>query len=229
MRVFAFLAVMVGLLVTASASAGTSNDAFTKGSGAVSTTDTQSTPIYRSVFDILGTDYGQFPVANSVAVTTTDESFTFNAKRSSQASSVDPTAGASGSMRLSYQASTTTTVSIDPAFAGICAGGFLYVPGGCPVPSSSTSPAQTATATADVTCLNVVQNHASIGGFVTKFQGNFTPMRGMLFNATDNTIAKQQPTQDRFAGSFASDVPYTCPPPGADAPITSGDVYVQQS
>ena len=44
-----------------------------------------------------------------------------------------------------------------------------------------------ATATADVTCLNVVQNQAAIGGHVVKFSGDFTPTRGLLFNATDNT------------------------------------------
>ena len=86
-----------------------------------------------------------------------------------------------------------------------------------------------ATATADVTCLDVDQNRAAIGGHVVKFSGDFTPTRGMLFNATDNTVARQQTAPDEFIGTFVNDVPETCPPPGADSPITSGDVYVDQS
>ena len=80
-----------------------------------------------------------------------------------------------------------------------------------------------------MTCLNVVQNRAAIGGHVVKFSGDFPPTRGMLFNATDNTVARQQPAPDEFMGTFVTDVPQTCPAPGADAPITSGDVYVKQS
>ena len=88
---------------------------------------------------------------------------------------------------------------------------------------------QQARATADVTCLNVVHNRAAIGGHVVKFIGNFTPTRGLLFNCTDNTIARQHVAPDQFLGIFVTDVPQTCPVPGADAPITSVDVYVQQS
>ena len=105
----------------------------------------------------------------------------------------------------------------------------FYVSGGCPALSGPSTVTEQATATADVTCLNVVQNRAAIGGHVVKFNGDFTPTRGLLFNATDNTVARQQTAPDRFRGTFVTDVPQTCPPPGADSPITSGDVYVDQS
>lgn len=129
-------------------------------------------------------------------------------------------------MKINYAATTTTVVT---SISSICNNSFFVVVGGCPVPSTTTAPTQTATATADVTCLNTVQNRATVGGHVTKFSGNFTPTRGLLFNGTDNTIAGQQVAPDQFARAFMTDVPVVCPPPSADHPITSGDVYVQQS
>jgi hypothetical protein len=133
-------------------------------------------------------------------------------------------------MKLAYKSTVTTTVVADAIYYDYCNNVYppFYVVGGCPAVGSSTTTKQ-ATATADVTCLNVVQNRAAIGGHVVKFNGDFTPTRGLLFNATDNTVARNQVAPDQFMGTFVTDVPPTCPAPGADSPITSGDVYVQQS
>lgn len=198
-----------------------------KGTGLTSYTNITSTPITAVVclsdfsFCFPGTQVG-----STILSTAVRESFSFDAKLGPQTSVTDPTNGAYGQMKIDYEATTTTTVSPNNS---ICNNPSFFVFGGCPVPSSTAAPTQTATATADVTCLNTVQNRATIGGHVTKFSGNFTPTRGLLFNATDNTIAGQQVAPDQFAGAFMTDVPVVCPPPSADHPITSGDIYVQQS
>jgi hypothetical protein len=223
--VFASLALGAGPAMAASHSG---PEALAKGDGAVTTSSTQSTPIFRELCSFLYGCLGQFEVAQQVNVTTTEESFDFSAKRGPKTTADDTTDGAFGTMKLTYRSSVTTSV-VAGAYYQFCNDGTFYAVPACP-PLSGPTPAgeQNATATADVTCLNVVQNHASIGGHVTKFSGDFTPTRGMLFNATDNTIAKQQTAPDEFLGTFVTDVPATCPAPGADAPITSGDVYVKQ-
>jgi hypothetical protein len=54
-------------------------------------------------------------------------------------------------------------------------------------------------------------------------------MRGLLFNVTDNTIAGLQPAPDQFSAAYLADAPQECPAPSADHPITSGDIFVDQS
>jgi hypothetical protein len=150
---------------------------------------------------------------------TTRERFSFSARQA------DPELGAlpepHGSMTVDFAFSRTVTVTVsDPA--GICN---IFVV--CPPPSSTTT-SQNATASANVTCLTVVNNRAVIGGRVTKFDGDFVPTRGLVFNATDNTIAKQQVAADQFAAAFAAEAPQVCPAPTADKPITAGGVTVEQ-
>jgi hypothetical protein len=241
MRYLAATAAAFALLAAGATAAFAGNhngpQALAKGTGSVtySTVDS-TTPINRSVCEfitIVGiticNPIGQLPVAQTVVTTAVVESFDFSARLGPNDTVTDPTSGAFGKMSLDYQATTTTATSLTGTGLAVCNSPTFQVAGGCPAPSSSTAPSQTAKATAEVTCLNVVQNRASIGGHVIKFSGNFTPTRGMLFNATDNTVARQQTAPDQFAGSFVSDVPNTCPPPSADAPITDGDIYVQQS
>ena len=205
-------------------------EALAKGDGEVSSTATQNQPITRQICDTSGFCYGEFPVVTRVTVTETEESFDFSARLGPKSSTLDPTSGAYGSMKLDYTSTVTTSVVADPTYHQFCnPGGFFYVPGGCPALSGPSTVTEQATATAEVTCLNVVQNRAAIGGHVVKFSGDFTPTRGLLFNATDNTIARQQVAPDEFLGTFVTDVPQTCPAPGADSPITSGDVYIKQS
>jgi hypothetical protein len=83
------------------------------------------------------------------------------------------------------------------AYGGNCLGYPADAPP-CPTPSHTALPAQNADVTAEVTCLQVVNNTAAVGGHVIKFTGNFTPTRGLLFNRVDNTVAGQQPAPDLF-------------------------------
>lgn len=150
---------------------------------------------------------------------TVRERFSFSARQG------DPELGQlpepHGSMTVDYALSRTVSFSVqDPG--GLC-GIFFF----CPPPSTTTT-SQAATASANVTCLTVVNNRAVIGGRVTKFEGDFVPTRGLVFNATDNTIAGQQVAPDGFAATFAPEAPQACPAPSADRPITSGDVTVEQ-
>jgi hypothetical protein len=200
-------------------------EALAKGSGALSaTTPPVNTPIIGTVCINIPFPFC-FPaqVGNTAVVTSTQESFDFSAKAGPQTlTPIDPTNGPFGTMQITLTSTTTTTVTADP----ICGSGSAT---GCPTPSTTTSPPQSATATAEVTCLNVVNNTAAIGGHVTKFSGNFPPTRGLLFNAVDNTVARQQVGPDLFDGTFVADAPQVCPAPSGGHPITSGDVYVQQS
>jgi hypothetical protein len=181
-----------------------------------------STPIIGCVFEFLGTCVAFGPVGQTTTTTSTVEQFDFDAKAGPQTlTPVDPTNGPYGHMHLSYQ----QTGSVDVIPFGNCIP--LGLP--CPVPSHTVLPAQNADVTADVTCLQVVNNTAAIGGHVTKFTGNFTPTRGILFNGTDNTVAGQQTAPDVFDGAFVADAPQVCPAPSGGHPITSGDVYVDQS
>ncbi len=225
----AFMVLGTGL-APAQAARHSGPESLAKGDGAVTSTSTGTpTPVYRELCERASNFCsGPYLVATETKTTKTEESFDFSAKLGPKASSLDPTSGAFGSMKLAYKSTVTTTVVADSFYYQFCDGNGFYAPQGCPAAGTSTSTKQ-ATATADVTCLNVVNNHAAIGGHVVKFSGDFTPTRGMLFNATDNTVARQQPAPDQFMGTFVTDAPQTCPPPGADSPITSGDVYVDQS
>lgn len=150
----------------------------------------------------------------------TREEFRFSARV--QEPEVGITVEPHGSMTIDFTFSRTTTVTvIDPL--GLCNVFFF-----CPTPGV-TSVNQTAKASADVTCMRVVNNRAVLGGRVSRFQGNFVATRGLLFNATDNTIARQQVAPDQFASSFVAEAPQLCPLPTADKPIESGDITVEQT
>lgn len=116
-----------------------------------------------------------------------------------------------GHMKLESSTTTTTTVFI------------FGTPG---VPTTTT---QSFTAAADVTCLRVANNRAVLSGRVSRFSGNATPQRGLLFNATDNTIAGTQLLPDEWAGALVPEALQLCPLPGADAPITKGDILIEDN
>ena len=224
----AALMVLVFGLAPAQAARHSGPESLAKGDGVVTTTDTQNQPVLRQLCETAtNVCVGEFVVAGQSTTTETVQSFDFSAKLGPKTSPLDPTSGAFGFMKLKYNSTVTTNV-VPSDLYHFCNGSGFYAPQGCPALGSSTTTKQ-ATATADVTCLNVVQNRASIGGHVVKFSGDFTPTRGLLFTATDNTVARQQTAPDEFMSAFATDVPQTCPPPGDDSPITSGDVYVDQS
>ena len=123
-------------------------------------------------------------------------------------------------MKLTYASTTTTTIS-QTAYSIFCdpntSGGFLYVVAGRPTFGANTA-SKNAVATANVTCLNVVNNTAAIGGHVTKFSGDFPPTAGLLFNGTDNTVARQQVAPDLFDGAFVDQAPQVCPAPSGGLP-----------
>ena len=201
-------------------------EAYTKGTGETAFTTSTSTPIFGTqcvpVFPgfCLPTpvQVGAFTVA-----TTHAESFDFDAKAGPQTlTPLDPLDGPHGTLKVSVRSQTTTTVTRSP----ICNDPSVT---GCPAPSSVTAPPVTSTATAEVTCLQVVNNRAAIGGHVIRYDGTSAPTRGLLFNVTDNTVAGFQPAPDGFASAFVADAPQVCPAPTADHPITKGDVYVDQS
>lgn len=151
---------------------------------------------------------------------TTRETFSFSARQQETVGTI--VAEPHGSMTVDYSLSRTTTVTVNDPF-GICNVFFF-----CPVPSTTTLN-QNAKASADVTCLRVLNNRAALGGRVTRFEGDFVPTRGLLFNATDNTIAGIQVAPDQFASAFVAEAPQVCPSPSADKPIESGDVTVKQT
>jgi hypothetical protein len=204
-------------------------EALAKGTGAVTVTEAPSQSITGCVsafdfgFGLLCVGYGE--VGRTTATTTTQESFDFSAKSGPQSlTPIDPTDGPYGTMRLTFH----QTSSIDTVVYGNCiANAAGSTP--CPSPSHTDLAAKNADVTADVTCLNVVNNTAAIGGHVTKFSGDFPPTRGLLFNGVDNTVAKQQVGPDLFDSAFVADAPQVCPAPSGGHPITSGDVYVDQS
>jgi hypothetical protein len=166
------------------------------------------------------------PVGQTTVTTLQRESFTFAAKSGPhELTPLDPTDGPQGTMKLSLETTQTTTVSA----ASICSGIPSAVVFGCPIPSTQVGPTLRSTATAEVTCLWVVNNRAAIGGHVIRFEGTAVPMRGLLFNVTDNTIAGLQPAPDQFSAAYLADAPQECPAPSADHPITSGDIFVDQS
>jgi hypothetical protein len=149
---------------------------------------------------------------------TTRERFSFGAKQGALALGALPEPH--GTMTVDYALTRTTTVTVtDPS--NICS---LVA---CP-PQSTTTTGQTATATANVTCLTVVNNRAALGGRVTKFKGSFPPPRGLVFNVADNTIAKQQVAPDEFAAAFVAEAPQVCPAPTPGHPLTSGDITVEE-
>ncbi len=137
--------------------------------------------------------------------------FDFDARLSGQEATT-PLGEPHGQMKLSFSSSTTNQNFI----GGVAQG-----------PANTVS--QSFAATAEVTCLLVVNNRAVLSGRVTRFEGTVPPQRGLLFNATDNTIAGQQVTPDQFAGALQPEALQACPPPGADAPITEGDILIEKN
>ena len=167
------------------------------------------------------------PVGQATVTTLQRESFTFAAKSGPhELTPLDPTDGPQGTMKVSLETTNTTVVTPGSICTNPPPGTIVF---GCPVPSTTVGPTATSTATAEVTCLWVVNNRAAIGGHVTRFEGTAVPMRGLLFNVTDNTIAGLQPAPDQFSAAYVTDAPQECPPPSADHPITAGDIYVDQS
>jgi hypothetical protein len=83
---------------------------------------------------------------------------------------------------------------------------------------------------ADVTCIRVLNNTATIGGRVTQVSGNAFPTRGILFNVVDNTVANDPFSPlDLFSYNFLLDAPQNCPLPSqSGSPITEGDIVVEQ-
>lgn len=190
------------------------------GRGAAEATTTNSQPLF-------GVDCSTVFFCNTVQVgtltvtTTTSEKFDFDARVSSQEASDPLLAEPHGHMKVDL----STTVRRTVTRSQICSNPNVF---GCPTPSDTTT-TQSAIATAEVLCLTVVNNRAAIGGRVTRFEGTFTPTRGLLFNATDNTIAGQQVTPDRFSAAFVPEAPQVCPAPSADHPITRGDIVVEMN
>jgi hypothetical protein len=232
----ALMALVMGV-APAQAARHSGPESLAKGDGQVSTSQTQQASIPGIVCETI--DVG-FPVpicfsgevARQVRVTETAQSFSFSAKLGPNTSTTDPTDGAFGKMNLTTNTTVTTSV-VAGQYYNYCShpqgdpNG--YIQGSCPPLSGPSTSTQQSKATADVTCLNVVQNRAAVGGHVVKYSGDNPPTRGLLFNATDNTVARQQTAPDRFLGTFVTDVPQPCPEPAADAPITSGDILVDQS
>jgi len=209
-----------------------------KGSGQVSTSKTQNAPIVRTFCRteyIIGIPFPNcFPaeVAQQRTVTETAQSFSFSAKLGPKTSTLDTTDGAFGKMNLTTSTSVTRSVVAGQYYAYCSApqgDPDGYIVGGCPPLSGPSTTSEQSKATADVTCLNVLQNRAAVGGHVVKYSGDNPPSRGLLFNATDNTVAWQQTAPDRFLGTYMSEVLHPCPAPSTDAPITSGDILVDQS
>jgi len=197
-------------------------EASANGSGSVSAPSTVTTPIVGCGVVFAGICFLGF-IGTTTTTTTTSEDFSFSAKAGPQTlTPLDPTDGPFGTMRLTYH----QTVTVTTAPTGPC----VPFPGfPCPVVPSTNTTQKNADVTAEVTCLNVVNNTAAIGGHVIKFSGDFTPTRGLLFNGVDNTVARQQVSPDLFDAAFLPDAPQVCPAPSGGHPITSGDVYVDQS
>ena len=183
------------------------------GSGAAAARFFVQTPIFAQCF------FGLQQVGLTTTTTDTAERFSFNARLTTEEAEDLVLSEPHGQMRLELAQTVTTSSSLSVPF-----GCFLVTP----VPPNQTV-TRNATATADVTCLTVVNNRAAIGGRVTRFDGDFPPTRGLLFNATDNTIANQQVVSDQFSGAFIAEAPQVCPAPSADHPITEGDIVVAQS
>jgi hypothetical protein len=82
---------------------------------------------------------------------------------------------------------------------------------------------------ADVTCLTVVGNRATIGGRVKRVRGEFSG-RGVLFDVTDNTTPTGQPTADLFRSQTLPEPPQLCPAPTlAERAVVKGDIVVEQN
>lgn len=141
---------------------------------------------------------------------TTAQTFDFDAVLSSQEAST-PLGEPHGHMKLSF--SRTATTRVGTAFT----------------PITQTTTTLGFTATADVTCLTVVNNKATLSGRVTKFAGDVPPQRGLFFDVTDNTIARQQVAPDQFAGALQPEALQVCPAPTSGAPLTRGDILVEDN
>lgn len=228
MRRLVFVLTMVAMLVVAGpvAASHSGPEELARGRGAVQSTSDVTTGFFAEVCQF-GFCFGVFQLATIRTVTETNQTFDFDARLATQ-TSAHLTTDAHGHMKLNHTSTRTVTVTLDPTIGFVCTDPTFQTIPACPTPGTTTT-SEAATVSADVTCLRVVQNRAAIGGHVTKWSGSLPPTRGLLFNATDNTIAGQQLTPDRFLGAFSATVPDICPTPAADQPITKGDIYVQQS
>ena len=95
------MSVFVGL-PPAQAARHSGPEALAKGSGEASSTATQNQPIMRQICErATNICFGEFPVARTVTVTETEESFVFSARLGPKTSTLDPTSGAFGSMNWS--------------------------------------------------------------------------------------------------------------------------------
>lgn len=84
-------------------------------------------------------------------------------------------------------------------------------------------------ALAEVTCLRVVGNRATIGGRVKRVRGEFSG-RGLLFDVTDNTAPSGQLGPDLFRTQALPEPPQVCPPPtGTGLPVVKGEIVVEQN
>jgi hypothetical protein len=81
--------------------------------------------------------------------------------------------------------------------------------------------------TAEVTCLQVVGNRATIGGRITRQRGSSAS--GLLFDVTDNTLASGvQNGLDVFNYELLEQVPQVCQAPtGAGQNLVDGDLTVE--
>jgi hypothetical protein len=145
-------------------------------------------------------------------ITTQKVSFDFDAVLSSQETST-PLGEPHGHMKLSFEFTETSQIFED----------------GAPIGPVITVSSQSYSATADVTCLTVLNNKATLSGRVTRFEGNVPLQRGLFFDVTDNTIARQQVAPDQFAGTLQPEALQVCPAPTSGTPITRGDILVEDN
>lgn len=142
----------------------------------------------------------------------TSVSFDFDAQLSSQEAST-PLGEPHGHMKMSFLFEVTSQT----------------FDAGVPITPVRVFSSQSFSATADVTCLTVVNNKATLSGRVTRFEGNVPPQRGLFFDVTDNTIARQQVAPDQFAGALQPEALQVCPAPTSGSPITRGDILVEDN
>ena len=137
-RVFVvcFTTILMTLIVglaPARAASHSGPEALAKGTGAVSSTDNQYQPITRELCHIVtNTCSGPWQVATQITTTETEESFDFSAKLGPKSSTLDPTSGAFGSMKLTYKSTVTTNVVEDFYYQFCNPSPGFYAPQGCP-------------------------------------------------------------------------------------------------
>lgn len=191
------------------------------GHGATDVDETTSTTLSSFCIDLFTGAGSIQPTTTVTTRTQVAEAFDFDSRLTTEEAEDILLSEPHGHMRLEYAETVTTTVAFNPPAGQFC----LPAPNTPPTGTTTRS----ATATADVTCLTVVGHRAAIGGRVTRWEGDFPPSRGLLFNATDNTVAREQLAPDQFAASFVAEAPQACPAPSADHPFTEGDVSIHES